>query len=381
MRFALTIWICVIMVKQGFCQDIILCEEDEVTFELAADYWGTPVIEYSSDLENWIPTSIQINESFLFTEEQNGFYRLRMMDFDCLDEGAAYGEQIKKVEVASSDFEILTDFVGDSIPLESNLTFWITNVSLYSDITFFINDVAFGSENGEFLLENITENFSIYVSVVYSGSECIFYSDTLDFAVELPFVCGQTFEDPRDGTLYSTVEINGQCWFAENLKYAGSILEIVESTDWILNNTFQQPGWCWFENDSASYELLYGKLYNSFSLEGDSLCPNGWTIPEEDDINSLLDFLGNEAGTKLKAGTLWNSDGVAGTNESGFTAFPGGKREWFAQFEGISDEAFFWTYNEASEIQSVLKLTFDSNEADIEVGINNSAASCRCIME
>ena len=63
-----------------------------------------------------------------------------------------------------------------------------------------------------------------------------------------------------DGTAYHTVKIGNQVWMAENLKTInlndGTTIPLVsDSTAWINLAT---PGYCWYDNDSATYENLYG---------------------------------------------------------------------------------------------------------------------------
>ncbi len=60
------------------------------------------------------------------------------------------------------------------------------------------------------------------------------------------------------------------------------------------------------------------------------VCPSGWHLPSDAEWTTLTSYLGGEsvAGGKLKeAGTAhWTSPNTGATNESGFTALPGGYR-------------------------------------------------------
>ena len=86
----------------------------------------------------------------------------------------------------------------------------------------------------------------------------------------------------------------------------------------------------------------------------------GWHIPSDEEWKELELYLGMEQskiddegwrgtneGSKLKAESGWNSGGN-GTNESGFTALPGGSRYFSTgDFMNIGFNASFWTFTES----------------------------------
>jgi uncharacterized protein (TIGR02145 family) len=111
------------------------------------------------------------------------------------------------------------------------------------------------------------------------------------------------------------------------------------------------PGYCWYENDEAN-KNLYGALYNWFSVNTGKLAPKGWHVPTDAEWTTLMTYLGgdNVAGGKMKDGerewvfrTQYNS-----TNESGFTALPGGVRspvenEIYEGFTMMHSSAKYWS--------------------------------------
>jgi uncharacterized protein (TIGR02145 family) len=127
-----------------------------------------------------------------------------------------------------------------------------------------------------------------------------------------------------DGNVYRTVKIGNQTWMVENLT---AIPLVTDDTQWRLRTT---PGFCWYNNDEASYKDVYGALYNWYSVNTGKLCPIGWHMPTDNEWGSLSDYLGGDyvAGGKLKetGTTHWNSPNEGATNETGFTALPGGYR-------------------------------------------------------
>jgi uncharacterized protein (TIGR02145 family) len=135
-----------------------------------------------------------------------------------------------------------------------------------------------------------------------------------------------------DGNTYNVVIIGTQVWMAEALKTTkyndGTPIPLVtDNTAWTNLTT---PGYCWYNNDSATYAPTYGALYNWYTVNTGNLCPTGWHVPFDYEWTILITYLGGEdiAGGKLKeAGTThWLSPNTGATNESGFTALPNGYR-------------------------------------------------------
>jgi len=89
----------------------------------------------------------------------------------------------------------------------------------------------------------------------------------------------------------------------------------------------------WIYNSNLA---TYGYLYDWQTAK--NVCPRGWHLPSDAEWSTLTDFLGgiDVVGGKLKAeGTIdartgiWDSPNVGATNESGFTALPGGLKSVF----------------------------------------------------
>ena len=143
-----------------------------------------------------------------------------------------------------------------------------------------------------------------------------------------------------------------QIWMAENLKTAkyndGSNIPYVTSSGvWSGLNT---PAYCWYNNDPGN-KNVYGALYNWYAVNSNKLCPSGWHTPDDGEWTALSNSLGGElaAGEKLKeTGTShWKSMNPA-TNESGFSARPGGYRYRDGGFDSMSILGYWWTSSEES---------------------------------
>ena len=152
----------------------------------------------------------------------------------------------------------------------------------------------------------------------------------------------------NDGNIFSTVTIGTQVWMTENLKTTKyndgtSIPLVTEGAKWAALLT---PGYCWYNNDAAN-KNNYGALYNWYTVNTGKLCPTGWHVPSDAEWTILTTYLGGEsvAGGKLKeTGTShWLSPNTGATNESIFSALPGGYRFVFGSFYFIGEYGHWWS--------------------------------------
>jgi uncharacterized protein (TIGR02145 family) len=152
-----------------------------------------------------------------------------------------------------------------------------------------------------------------------------------------------------DGNTYDTVVIGAQTWTKQNLKTTkyndgASIPCVSGNTAW---SALTSPGYCWYNNDSATTGVVYGALYNWYAVNTQKLAPVGWHVPTKADWSTLINYLGGWqiAGGKMKAigMTYWDSPNAGATNTSGFTALPGGFRnEADGAFYGLNKYAYWW---------------------------------------
>ena len=167
-----------------------------------------------------------------------------------------------------------------------------------------------------------------------------------------------------DGNIYKTVTIGNQVWMAENLKVTRfndgtAIPSVTDSLSW---HTLATPSFC-YQHNELSNRNIYGALYNWFAVNTGKLAPKGWHIPSHDEWKTLL-YLYRTAATaaaKLReTGTAhWiNADLNIDpynpvTNETGFTALPGGMRNWgSAEFLSLEHSGYWWTSTQSDVIQA-----------------------------
>jgi uncharacterized protein (TIGR02145 family) len=228
-----------------------------------------------------------------------------------------------------------------------------------------------------------------------------------------PFLCGTTVAD-IDGNTYNTVLIGTQCWTKENLK----VTKYNDGTAIPLNNTYTSGtvSTVWQGLTTGAYTIYgnesstganatnYGFLYNWYAAKGiatagsttyKNICPTGWHVPTDSDWNKLVksidsgaDTTGTNpqsiiAGGKMKStSSLWNSPNIGADNASGFTALPGGYRNFNGSFGGIRNNTFFWSATEhASYYSWPRNLYFNFSNFYRDINDNSAGFSVRCLRD
>jgi uncharacterized protein (TIGR02145 family) len=157
----------------------------------------------------------------------------------------------------------------------------------------------------------------------------------------------------QDGNVYKTVTIGTQTWMAENLrttKYNDGT-EIPNVTDIGEWSGLTSGAYCNYNNATNIDTIAtYGRLYNWYAVNTGELAPNGWHVPTDDEWTTLTTYLGGDASAsdKIKeTGTLhWEGSNSTATNESGFTAIPGGHRYKDGLFKTIGQLSLWWSSTE-----------------------------------
>ena len=92
-------------------------------------------------------------------------------------------------------------------------------------------------------------------------------------------------------------------------------------------------------------------------MDDKGLCPTGWKVPHDSDWVNLVNFLGGEsvAGDKLKSLDLWYGPGTPATDEIGFTAKPGSKKDIATALKKLRKRAGF----DAKKYLGIIKLNED----------------------
>src|ERR1035437_6427464 len=176
--------------------------------------------------------------------------------------------------------------------------------------------------------------------------------------------------DSRNGRQYKTVKIGTQIWMAENL-------------------AFKATSGCYAYENNENNAKIYGYLYNWETAT--KVCPSGWHLPSKLEWATLNTYLGGDSLSHVKlievGSNHWKNPDPTVTNESGFTALPGGlfSASNFRpdiKFEHIGNYGYWWSATEDSEPGSlnawfrVLGDYFKNEEMDVASKVRGSSVRC-----
>ena len=196
---------------------------------------------------------------------------------------------------------------------------------------------------------------------------------------------------------FDSVRIGNQEWMTRNLdvdrfRNGDLIPQIDSNVEWEKAGQNKQPAWCYYNNDPENGKK-YGKLYNWFVVNDPrGLAPLGWHIPTDEEWTCLVEFLGKDAGYKMRSVEGWNDwkdkygqiRNGNGANLSEFNGLPGGYRFLNGSFTNIrSYFAFFWSSTE-SNINSAWNcfLYFSSGSVSrFRTSYKSVGASVRCLRD
>ena len=193
-----------------------------------------------------------------------------------------------------------------------------------------------------------------------------------------PNITYGTMTDSRDSKTYKTVKIGNKTWMAENLNFAGN-----------------KTGESFCFNDEDRFCDVYGRLYSRDAAMNDArcdkrscdlgdgpiqgVCPNGWHIPSETEMNNLLSLAGNKA-LPLISEASWESSIATGSNSLGLSLIGAGDYDSSKHFEHLGEDAFVWVYSEGG--QTYLVIRGDDNFANnIMYTSSQMYISVRCVMD
>ncbi len=193
-----------------------------------------------------------------------------------------------------------------------------------------------------------------------------------------------------DGNIYQTVRIGNQVWMAENLRVThyrngDSIPNVTDNSEWL---NLSSGAYCACNFDESN-TVIYGYLYNWYAVNDNrNISPEGWHVPTDVEWKELEMFLGmsqseadtkglrgSDEGTKLKARNGWGSEGN-GTNESGFSALPGGF-VYGGNLSYLGTNAAFWSSSKSDSSDGwyrALKSSYSgihrSDDLEILIGLS-----------
>jgi uncharacterized protein (TIGR02145 family) len=265
--------------------------------------------------------------------------------------------EIETGGVISSSSTSIT-VTGNIIDLGEGILTYGHELSTNSTFTMDLKTTMFSNptDTGTYIstINFLTPN-TYYIRAYATGSNGTVYGESISFTIVYVEPQKGTFIDIRDNQEYDWIKIGDQVWMAENLKATkyndgSSIPLVTDNTEW---GNLTTPGYCWYGNDESK-KTPYGALYNWYVVNEDNLCPTGWHVPSDAEWTMLTTYLGGElvTGGKLKSTdtTYWFSPNTGATNESGFTALPGGWRTNGGTFPYFGKDGGFWSSTECSTL-------------------------------
>jgi len=150
-----------------------------------------------------------------------------------------------------------------------------------------------------------------------------------------------TFSDNRDQHQYGYKIYGGQTWMTENLSYLPTVNPAKDASDNIAYYyVYGYEGKNVDEAKATSNFTSYGVLYNWAASQ--KACPLGWHLPSDVEWKILENYLGSDAGVRMKSASGWYNHGN-GSNLSGFNAYPAGSRDDANGFNGLEHLTVFWS--------------------------------------
>jgi uncharacterized protein (TIGR02145 family) len=259
------------------------------------------------------------------------------------------------------------------------------------------NNFAGATEMGQ--ITTITETGLIcnnpYTRYAWAYNECgysipVILAQTTAACASAGVPCPGTPTVTYGGQTYNTVQIGTQCWLKENLNIGTRI----DGGQQQMNNNIIEK-YCY--NDLESNCNVYGGIYQwdemmqFYSMPGvQGICPIGWHIPADLEWRTLTTYLGSSiAGGKMKttgtiqAGTgMWNTPNTGATNESGFSALPGGWGDYDGTFKKMGDEAAWWSSSQ-DNWNTYWERIVEYSVSYVHEGVSysNGGFSARCVKD
>lgn len=136
------------------------------------------------------------------------------------------------------------------------------------------------------------------------------------------------------------------------------------------NLAYKTNGYCIAYNNDQTNVLKFGYLYDKVSSK--NVCPSGWHLPNRQEFETLLEYIGGDANIKYNA------------------LIQGGESNFSALFAGASTSQFeFWGRSEGQGVARFISSSgwslnlYESNKG-VGIGsgmVNNCGYSVRCIMD
>lgn len=201
------------------------------------------------------------------------------------------------------------------------------------------------------------------------------------------------------GDVYKAVEIDGQCWLAENLKTSSyrdgtAIPKLTDSAEWAEDG--QGAYTCYY--NQARYCDDYGALYNWHAVNNEKgLCPEGWSVPTAEQWVELERAVCQDLGyqdcqkkfpLKIVSGWRGTDEGLhlravdlGGKDSYRFKAFFGGVRNAAGPYSFLAEKGFWWTLTSSGDFAFARVMDKDNDGIRKIESSKSSGFSVRCVKD
>ena len=190
----------------------------------------------------------------------------------------------------------------------------------------------------------------------------------------------------QEGNVYKTITIGTQTWMAENLrttKYndGADIPNLNGSWIGLTRGAYRN-----YKSSSNNDTIAtFGRIYNWYTIGTGKIAPEGWHVPTDEEWSTLITYLNGifDAGLFIKeTGTShWGSLNFA-SNESGFTALPGGYYGTDNQCHDIGNMGGWWSSTEYGGSGAWYRYIYSSSNEVFRISTPKTLGlSIRCIKD
>lgn len=256
-----------------------------------------------------------------------------------------------------------------------------------------------GDMNGSIGSSDLQSILAVYGSAFEPGVILVDSVELYDYLTQLQgelallqqqqasFQCGAKVL--HEGYWYRTVQMGEDCWYAENVRHLPSVSPGNHESNYEEAHAYVW-GYLGSDVDEAKSWMnyqLYGALYNYQAAVQWELCPSGWHVPTLAEMTDLVESVNAVAGeangaSYFKQRIVNDSTQWEGTNMSGFSALPGGRRNYQTYFGAAEAKAGSHGYWMALGGNSgMLSLTLDeATNTSISAENPQRGLSLRCIL-
>ncbi|MCX6257884.1 MAG: hypothetical protein NTW49_08325 [Bacteroidia bacterium] len=401
-----------------FTSDIFA--QDTAIIHLTGYQSGSIYWESSTDNINWMTVPGAVADSLQAVFNESNYYRAVITDGTCAnlvtnsthviyglsEVTTIYVDNLTQVSATGSG-EVINQGIS---PVYERGVCWGTS----PNPTIVAFSASNGSGSGAYTVNftGLTGNTTYHLRAYAINSEGVSYGADVTFTTpnwNIPCPGISTATD-NDGNTYTARLIGRQCWMKENLKtthYSDGTALVDGTGAGDISNHLSTKYWFVYY-DQIINKNIYGLLYNWAAIMNNSpqsnsnpsgvqgICPTGWHLPSDQEWQQLEMTLGmtfeevikwnyrgvSEGGKIKESGTshwTWPNNGA--TNQSGFTALPGGKRYDDANgFTGLSTDGYWGSCSGSYSSSHTIRI-LNSDEVRIARASYDTSGcySVRCI--